>query len=567
MGSCLSTSHNASFFANARSLWQDRQIRWDQPRSALTLANGEIVAHTWDNIEDTKGDNRLGALTLSNLRLMWTSNDSLKLNISIGLGNIAYVHYNMVDSVTFGRVRASHLMTQSGTSRFEFTFASRDEAALGLFTELDNALRRYRATRVFRELILREENLLTADGESAAVYYGEQLVLTGSDCENLTSDEKFPGIFFVTDKRIIWSARHTPLVNVSIPFIQIQAVGTRTSAFGPALVIETSAATGGYVLGFRFPTPKVLWEIRDVLQKLHGGLRANPFYGPLDGTVHYFDDRLVVLPDNHMDGNSSQYRGGLDGSPEGSGTTAGLPTSDRESQTTTTEDHCIGTTTTSPASLPTTSCSVAHPGPTEGDPNHLDRQQALSAFTPTSLYPSLVSPSGASPPRRLTDASLQSSLDESLGRSPGRQSDGQLMFGSSAAAANVSPTSRRFALRRRAMENILRRSVMSPVAKEPINLNSVNPLPLGVQSGQASVCFSSSSRAALTQTEMLLAMSPSSKKYRAPRCVVCMATMTEAAFDPCGHLCSCMKCASKMKHCPICRGGVQKVLRIYMQAA
>lgn len=89
----------------------------------------------------SQGENGLGTLTLSNLRLIWMANHNARLNISIGLGNIAYIHFNMTESPTFGRVRAPHMMTQLGQSSFEFTFASRNDIAMPLFSEMDNALR------------------------------------------------------------------------------------------------------------------------------------------------------------------------------------------------------------------------------------------------------------------------------------------------------------------------------------------------------------------------------------------------------------------------------------------
>lgn len=88
-----------------------------------------------------QGENGLGSLMISNLRIIWVANHNTRLNISIGLGNISYIHFNMTNSATFGRVRVPHMMTQLGNARFEFTFASRTEIATSLFNDLDNALR------------------------------------------------------------------------------------------------------------------------------------------------------------------------------------------------------------------------------------------------------------------------------------------------------------------------------------------------------------------------------------------------------------------------------------------
>jgi len=49
-----------------------------------------------------------------------------------------------------------------------------------------------------------------------------------------------------------------------------------------------------------------------------------------------------------------------------------------------------------------------------------------------------------------------------------------------------------------------------------------------------------------------------------PRCVVCMAARQEIAIDPCGHLSMCHKCAASVQMCPICRGPIEKALRVFV---
>jgi len=54
-----------------------------------------------------------------------------------------------------------------------------------------------------------------------------------------------------------------------------------------------------------------------------------------------------------------------------------------------------------------------------------------------------------------------------------------------------------------------------------------------------------------------------SKGPRRRMCVVCMAAPQEIAIDPCGHLSMCHNCASAVKFCPVCRGPIEKSLRVY----
>lgn len=49
-------------------------------------------------------------------------------------------------------------------------------------------------------------------------------------------------------------------------------------------------------------------------------------------------------------------------------------------------------------------------------------------------------------------------------------------------------------------------------------------------------------------------------------CVVCMVAPLEYACIPCGHMCGCQPCLSKVRACPICRQNVQQVVRIFSSA-
>mmetsp|Transcript_2723 Transcript_2723/g.6588 ORF Transcript_2723/g.6588 Transcript_2723/m.6588 type:complete len:629 (-) Transcript_2723:174-2060(-) len=54
------------------------------------------------------------------------------------------------------------------------------------------------------------------------------------------------------------------------------------------------------------------------------------------------------------------------------------------------------------------------------------------------------------------------------------------------------------------------------------------------------------------------------KGRRRRPCVVCLAKPQEIAIDPCGHLSLCHRCAGAVEVCPMCRGPINKTLRVYM---
>jgi len=47
-------------------------------------------------------------------------------------------------------------------------------------------------------------------------------------------------------------------------------------------------------------------------------------------------------------------------------------------------------------------------------------------------------------------------------------------------------------------------------------------------------------------------------------CVICWGALTEIAIDPCGHLCLCATCAGAVDLCPVCRGPVGKLLKVFV---
>ena len=47
-------------------------------------------------------------------------------------------------------------------------------------------------------------------------------------------------------------------------------------------------------------------------------------------------------------------------------------------------------------------------------------------------------------------------------------------------------------------------------------------------------------------------------------CVVCHERAREVAFDPCGHFVCCSECGLRVSTCPLCRGAIEKKLRIYV---
>ena len=100
---------------------------------------------------------------------------------------------------------------------------------------------------------------------------------------NLSSDQGNLGTFYITNIRVVWHANLAENFNVTIPFLQMRTMTVRPSKFGPALVINTRAATGvdkgGYLLGFRIHPHERLDSVFLSLSKLYSLYAGKPKFG------------------------------------------------------------------------------------------------------------------------------------------------------------------------------------------------------------------------------------------------------------------------------------------------
>ena len=81
---------------------------------------------------------------------------------------------------------------------------------------------------------------------------------------------------FVLQVRVVWFADMAENFNVSIPYLQMASIRVRESKFGPALVVETSAASGAYVLGFRVDPKEKLQELFKEMTSMYATFSSNP---------------------------------------------------------------------------------------------------------------------------------------------------------------------------------------------------------------------------------------------------------------------------------------------------
>ncbi|CAF1022981.1 unnamed protein product [Rotaria sp. Silwood1] len=259
------------------SVWHDREIRFDVPTNDLKCRSGEFIIDTLSSVEDTKGNNGdKGKLTISNIRLIWHSHASPRVNLSIGLYSIVTITVRNAKSKLRGSTESLYLLTKSGSSRYEFIFTNLISGSSAMLNSVVAVHKAYDSSRLYREIRLRSSLL---NKGQLRILPKERLHNRYNGVWNLSSDQGNLGIFHITDIRVIWHAELNENFNVSVPYYQTKSIKVRDSKFGLALVIETTPYSGNYLLGFQLAPEEKLREVHKELVTLHRTYFANPEFG------------------------------------------------------------------------------------------------------------------------------------------------------------------------------------------------------------------------------------------------------------------------------------------------
>jgi len=257
-------------------VWQDREIRFDSKPALLACRKGEKIIDSINSVEDTKGNNgERGSLIVTNLRILWVAHNSSKINLSIGLSTIISANIKTARSKLRGHTQALCVLAKFQT-RFEFIFTSLVKNSPRLFTTVQAVLRAYETSKLYRDLKLRGS--IVKDGE-LILLPNEQIFSKIGGVWNLSSEQGNLGSFFLTNVRIVWHANLAANFNVSLPYMQIKSFRLRDSKFGRALVLETFAKAGGYILGFRVDPQDRVQEVFQEIQSLFMVYSDTPIFG------------------------------------------------------------------------------------------------------------------------------------------------------------------------------------------------------------------------------------------------------------------------------------------------
>uniref|UniRef100_A0A915PL32 Bardet-Biedl syndrome 5 n=1 Tax=Setaria digitata TaxID=48799 RepID=A0A915PL32_9BILA len=267
------------------NIWQDRDIRFDVNPRLLRLVPGENLVDRIDGVEDTKGNSGdKGVLRITNLRIMWHASAIPRINITIGYNAINGVTTRIAKSRLRGQAESLYLLARHANARFEFIFTCINPSLTKLFTTVIGIHRAYETSKLYRELKMR--GAIVNDEQHLRILPQEQQCDYFDGVWNLGTDQGTLGAMILTNIRTVWFSLINIMYNVSIPHLQLQDCRIRNSRFGLALVIETSAVNGEYVLGFRIDPEERLKNVCRTICALQKAYVAKPIFG-----VQYIRER------------------------------------------------------------------------------------------------------------------------------------------------------------------------------------------------------------------------------------------------------------------------------------
>lgn len=289
--------------------WADRDVLFDIAQKQLDMTPGEVMIDTLNDVEDTKGNNGdHGTLSVTNLRMIWESRKRTRINLSIGYACIANISIRNTESKLRGNTRALFILCKVKDTRYQFIFTNVVPDTPRLFTTVLAVHRAYESTPLYRNVKLRGA---VVKEKQLVILPHEEIYQMVDGVWNLANDSGTLGVMYITNIRVVWFSQTNELYNVSLPYIHVAELQKRELKFGKVMVLKTSQANKGYVLGFRIDPEERLMQVMRKIHRLREVALACPIYGidhetspdvaaPIISTEPENDD-VVIVPQTTAD--------------------------------------------------------------------------------------------------------------------------------------------------------------------------------------------------------------------------------------------------------------------------
>ena len=265
-------------------VWQDRYVKIDCNKKDISLRKGEESYEILKLIKDSKSPSgAIGTFLFTNLRLIWYENGNLKNNFSIGYDTIIDLSEKKTESkidVDSEIITSLCIKCKDNDNEYEFLFTSIAEKDINLKTSLSNILKIYEVGRYYRDIKVKGADIVVFKEKKLNQLPDENILNTLNGISYINNQGNYPGILIITNLRIVWLSTQYENFNLTIPWIQMSKIQSKSdSKYEKLISVTIKNYFGGNLYNFYIAKSNLFDKILDDMTKAMYYYQEDPLLG------------------------------------------------------------------------------------------------------------------------------------------------------------------------------------------------------------------------------------------------------------------------------------------------
>ena len=265
-------------------VWQDRYVKIDCNKKDISLRKGEESYEILKLIKDSKSPSgAIGTFLFTNLRLIWYENGNLKNNFSIGYDTIIDLSEKKTESkidVDSEIITSLCIKCKDNDNEYEFLFTSIAEKDINLKTSLSNSLKIYEVGRYYRDIKVKGADIVVFKEKKLNQLPDENILNTLNGISYINNQGNYPGILIITNLRIVWLSTQYENFNLTIPWIQMSKIQSKSdSKYEKLISVTIKNYFGGNLYNFYIAKSNLFDKILDDMTKAMFYYQEDPILG------------------------------------------------------------------------------------------------------------------------------------------------------------------------------------------------------------------------------------------------------------------------------------------------
>jgi len=265
-------------------VWQDRYVKIDCNKKDISLRKGEESYEILKLIKDSKSPSgAIGTFLFTNLRLIWYENGNLKNNFSIGYDTIIDLSEKKTESkidVDSEIITSLCIKCKDNDNEYEFLFTSIAEKDINLKTSLSNILKIYEVGRYYRDIKVKGADIVVFKEKKLNQLPDENILNTLNGISYINNQGNYPGILIITNLRIVWLSTQYENFNLTIPWIQMSKIQSKSdSKYEKLISVTIKNYFGGNLYNFYIAKSNLFDKILDDMTKAMFYYQEDPLLG------------------------------------------------------------------------------------------------------------------------------------------------------------------------------------------------------------------------------------------------------------------------------------------------